>query len=497
MTNEKTKPTYEELELEVAKLRAELAHLKRMIFGQKRERFIPAHTDSQMILSEVANIETTQPALKTETISYTRRKPVTSQPVGHGRQALPADLPRKEIVIEPEQIVPGMKKIRDEVTEVLEYVPPSFFVLKYIRPIYALPQEEGVVIGQLPSRPIDKGIAGPGFLAQILIDKYIDHLPLYRQWKRNQRLGIDIPESTMGGWVKACGDLLRPLYECQKDKVLSSPYLMVDETTIHVLDRDKKGKTHLGYYWVYYSPPFRQVFFEYRQGRNQEAPAQTLKTFKGYLQTDGYAGYELVSSQPGITPLACMAHARRYFFDAQPTDSSLRLWMLDHIQALYDIEAQAKKRNLSSVERFQLRQAESIPVLDAMEKWLHENCTRVLPKSDLAKAIGYMMNRWQLLRRYASDGLVEIDNNLVENAIRPIALGRKNYLFAGSHEGAQRAAIIYTLVANAGLANKNPFDYLRDVLSRISDHPFNRLSELLACNYQPLPETAEQSVQPQ
>ena len=225
MTNEKTKPTYEELELEVAKLRAELAHLKRMIFGQKRERFIPAHTDSQMILSEVANIETTQPALKTETINYTRRKPVTSQPVGHGRQALPADLPRKEIVIEPEQIVPGMKKIRDEVTEVLEYVPPSFFVLKYIRPIYALPQEEGVVIGQLPSRPIDKGIAGPGFLAQILIDKYIDHLPLYRQWKRNQRLGIDIPESTMGGWVKACGDLLRPLYDCQKDKVLSSPYL--------------------------------------------------------------------------------------------------------------------------------------------------------------------------------------------------------------------------------------------------------------------------------
>lgn len=491
------KPSYEELEFEIEKLRTELAHLKRMIFGQKRERFIPVQANDQMVMSEVAELETISPAQKTETINYTRRKPATSRPVGHGRQTLPADLPRQEIVIEPENPVPGMKKIRDEVTEILEYVPPSFFVLKYVRPVYALPQEEGMLIGQLPSRPIDKGIAGPGLLAQILIDKYIDHLPLYRQWKRFLRMDVDIPVTTMGGWVQASADLLRPLYEIQKENLLTSSYLMADETTIHVLDRDKKGKTHLGYYWVYFSPPLRQVFFDYQYGHGQQGPLNILASFKGHLQSDGLSTYEPVIRKLGIHHLSCMAHARRYFFEAGPVNSPLRLWMLEKIQALYEIEERARKGNLSSDDRFKLRQEESIPILDAMGKWLHENCTRVLPKNDMGIAIGYMMSRWDLLRRYTTDGRFEIDNNMVENAIRPVALGRKNYLFAGSHEGAQRAAIIYTLVANAGLANKNPFDYLRDVLSRISDHPFNRLSELLACNWHPLPETAVQSVQPQ
>ena len=490
------KPSYEELVLENEKLRVELAHLKRMIFGQKRERFIPVQATDQMVISEVAELETIAPALKTETISYTRRKPVVSQPVGHGRQTLPANLPRKEIVIEPESPVPGMKKIRDEVTEILEYVPPSFFVLKYVRPVYALPQDEGMLIGHLPSRPIEKGIAGPGLLAQILIDKYIDHLPLYRQWKRFLRLDVNIPVTTMGGWVQACAELLRPLYELQKEQVVTSSYMMADETTIHVLDRNKKEKTHLGYYWVYFSPPLRQVLFDYQSGHGQQGPLNILASFKGHLQSDGLSTYEPVIRKLGLHHLSCMAHARRYFFEAGPVDSPLRLWMLEKIQALYEIEERARKGELSYENRHCLRQDESIPILDAMEKWLHENCTKVLPKSKMGMAIGYMMSRWDLLRRYATDGRFEIDNNLVENAIRPVALGRKNYLFAGSHEGAQRAAIIYTLVANAGLANKNPFNYLRDVLSRISDHPFNRLSELLACNWQPLPQAADQTVQP-
>ena len=231
-----------------------------MIFGQKRERIIPVQVNDQMVMSEVAELETIAPTHKTETISYTRRKSGVSQPVGHGRQMLPANLPRKEIVIEPESPVPGMKKIRDQVTEILEYVPPSFFVLKYVSPVYALPQEEGMLIGQLPSRPIDKGIAGSGLLAQILIDKYIDHLPIYRQWKRFLRMDADIPVTTMGGWVKACAGLPRPLYELQKEQVVASSYMMADETTIHVLDRNKKGKTHLGYYWVYFSPRFGKSF---------------------------------------------------------------------------------------------------------------------------------------------------------------------------------------------------------------------------------------------
>jgi len=489
-----SKPSYDELLFENEKLRTELACLKRMIFGQKRERFVPVSSDDQMIMLEVAELASPEPARKMETIQYTRRKPVTSKPVPHSRQALPADLPRKEIVIEPEKQIPGMKKIRDEITEVLEFVPPSFFVIKYVRPVYALPQDQGVIIGALPSRPIEKGLAGPGFLAQLLIDKFVDHLPLYRQWKRNLRLGIDIPESTLGGMAQSCGELLMPLWRSQIQQVLQSPYLMVDETPIRVLDRDKNGKTHQGYYWVYYSPPLRQVFFDYRHSRSQAGPQDMLKLYKGYVQSDGYAGYEAVMRQNGVIALSCMVHARRNFYEAEPLDSPLRSWMLDSIQKLYEIEDRA--RRLSREVRFHLRQAEAVPILDEMEKWLHENCTRVLPKSDLGKAIGYMMNRWDRLRRYASDGLLEIDNNLVENAIRPIALGRKNYLFAGSHEGAKRAAVIYTLVTSAALAGLNPFVYLRDVLSRIADHPIKELQQLLPHHWKPLHDSDIRIIQP-
>jgi len=485
------KPTYEELLLENEKLRAELVYFKRMIFSQKRERFVPIRNDEQMVIAEVAQLEKAEPERRVETISYTRRKPATSQPVPHSRQTLPATLPRKEIVILPKQDVTGLKKIRDEITEVLEYKPGTFFVKKYIRPLYALPEDEGVLIGELPSRPIDKGIAGPGLLAEILINKYIDHLPLYRQRKRFKRQDIDIPLSTMSGWVQACAELLRPLYELYKEQVLNSSYIMADETTIRVLDREKKGSTHLGYYWVYYSPPTRQVFFDYRDGRSRAGPLDILRLFQGYLQSDGYAGYEAIVQGPGVIPLACMAHARRNFFEVQPDDSPHRLWMLEKIQTLYEIEQRAREGHLTPEDRYHLRQSESLPILDAIKKWLHENSTQVLPKSKLSQAIGYMLNRWDRLCRYVSDGLLEIDNNLVENAIRPIALGRKNYLFAGSHDGAQRAAIIYTLVANGGLAKKETFAYLSDVLNRISDHPYNRLSELLACNWQPVADLSE------
>jgi transposase len=272
------KLTYEELELKVELLEAELATLKRLIFGQKRERFIPEQNIAQLVFFNDEPSRDMKP--QTETIHYTRRKRQSEQKP-HGRNPLPAHLPRKEIVIMPEIDVTGLKKIGQEVTEELEYKPAEFYVNVYIRPKYALPEDEGVVIGSLPSRIIEKGIAGPGLVTQILISKYVDHLPLYRQLQQFKRSDIEIAKSTICGFVKTGCELLVPLYQLQKQQILSTNYLMVDETPIRVLDPEKPGTTHQGYYWVYYEPIGRNVFFDYQKTRSREGPLDILKNFQG------------------------------------------------------------------------------------------------------------------------------------------------------------------------------------------------------------------------
>jgi transposase len=477
------KPTYEELAIENVRLKAELANLKRLIFGQKRERFFPAGGDeNQMVLTGFD--QKNQPEIKTEQISYIRHK-VVKNPSPHSRQPLPSHLPRKEIVIEPEEDTKDMKKIGEEITEELEYKPGSLYVNRYIRPKYARADGEGIVIGMLPSRPIEKGMAGPGLLAHIMISKFVDHLPIYRQRKQFLRQGVDLPETTVYGWVKASCDLLLPLYEVQKKRILASDYLMVDETPIRVLDPMKSGVTHQGYYWVYYDPVQNEALFDYRMSRSRAGPNELLENFIGHLQTDGYTGYDEVSGKKEVVSVGCMAHGRRYFMESRDSNTESSDWMLTHIQKLYKIERQAREAGLSPKERYQLRQEKSVPVLEAMKAWLDQESLKVLPKSVMGKAIGYMINQWPRLVVYVTDGRLEIDNNLVENAIRPVALGRKNYLFAGSHDGARQAALIYTMVSNARLKNLDSFSYIRDVISRISDHPQKRIDELLACNWKP------------
>lgn len=475
-------PTYEELLAEVISLRAELGQLKRLIFGQKRERFVPFNHPSQLEIALADAKRESAPVAETRTITYTRKdKSRPSTPPS--RHPLPASLPREEIIIEPQEDVSGLKKIGADITEELEYTPGKLFVKRYIRPKYARPEGEGVVIGALPSRPIDKGIPGPGLLAHVLISKFVDHLPLYRQRQQFRRQDVALSDSTLCGWVKASCGLLNPLYEALRSEILTAPYLMGDETPIRVLDSSQPGKCHLGYHWVYYAPLAKLAYFDYQPSRSRDGPQQMLKNFLGYLQTDGYAAYEAITCRSEVTAVGCWAHGRRYFVEAQDSDGERAEWMLSQIQQLYQIERQAREASSSHDERYRLRQESAQPILITIKAWLDQQVRQVLPKSALGKAIGYTLGQWSKLEKYVSDGRLEIDNNLIENAIRPVALGRKNYLFAGSHEGAKRAALIYSLVATAKLHGVEPFAYLKDILNRTADHPRSRVAELLPQNW--------------
>ena len=474
--------SYDELLAENIQLKQELADIKRLIFGQKRERFIPGQLDHQ--LSFGLGLEpSAEHEESTEQITYKRKKKTTKY-TPHSRQELPAHLPRKEIIIEPEESTEGLTKIGEEITEELDYKPGTLFVNRYIRPKYAKGKSEGVIIGDLPSRPIDKGIPGPGLLSHIFISKFVDHLPLYRQRQQFKRQGVELSASTLDNWITSGYDLLFPLYEIQRERIITKEYLMADETPIQVLDKLIKGRTHRGYFWVYYDPLGKEILFDYQNSRSRAGPFQVLKDFKGYLQTDGYNVYDEIGQWESITLLGCMAHARRYFDKSLSNDKKRSEWMLIQIQDLYKIEALARDNHYPCEKRYNLRQRESVPILNEMKAWLDTKALQVLPKSALGKAIGYMLGRWKYLKRYVDDGRFEIDNNLIENAIRPVALGRKNYLFAGSHNGAKRAALIYTLVANAKLQGLEPFAYMRDILSRIADYPYKELADLLPVNWE-------------
>ena len=472
------KEKYEELTIQHIQLKHELDQLKRLVFGSRHERFVPTTPQEQLALGlDVQQVQPPVPSV--QTIEYTRkRKEASSEKLQTGRMKLPASLPREQVIIEPAQDVSGWIKIGEEITEELERIPGKLFVRQYVRPKYAKPDGNGVVIGELPSRPIDKGIAGPGLLAQIIIDKYTDHLPIHRQVQRFEREGMKLPSSTLTDWISATCALLDPLYEVLRKEVLSSTYLQADETPIKVLDKAKKGTTHRGFHWVYHAPQERLVLFDYREGRGREGPTECLKDFKGYLQTDGYAVYEDFDKKPGITLLHCMAHARRKFDEAKDNDLVRASHVLTEMQKLYALERQAKENALSVDELYQIRR-KIIPVLDDLKQWMLENYRSVLPQSAIGQAIYYSLQRWDKLCLYTTDGRLQIDNNLVENAIRPVAIGRKNYLFAGSHNGARRAAMLYSLLGTCKINGVNPFEWLREVLTRIPDHPVNNLQQLL------------------
>ena len=466
------------LTAELLYYKQELARLKRMIFGSRSERHIGSDPLQLSLALEVETID--QPERETQQITYTRSK--AEHKKGSAiRLALPSHLHREEHIIEPQEDVSGARKIGEVITEVLEYTPGKFYVERYVRPKYVLPQEERIIIGELPTMPIPRGNAGAGLLAHLLISKYTDHLPFYRQVQQFKRQDIDIAESTISGWFAATCRILEPLYERLVSRVRQSSYLMADETPIPVQTRDKPGSTHKGYHWVYYAPEEKLVCFDYRKGRGRDGPQEFLARFRGMLQSDGYNAYDLFENKEGITLYGCMAHARRKFEHAKDNDPERAEYVLERMRKLYMIEREARESNLPYEERKKLRIEKSLPVLQELEQWMKEQLPQVLPKSAIGQAIAYTLGLWNRLTRYVHNGKVEIDNNLIENSIRPVALGRKNYLFAGSHQAAQQAAMIYSFLGTCKINNIEPYEWLKSTLQRIPDQSIQNLDELLPC----------------
>jgi len=413
-----------------------------------------------------------------------------------GRKPLPESLPRirEEILPKSEDLLchcgREKEKFGEEITEELDFKPASFFVKEIVRPKYACKDfADGVTIADAPFRPIQKGMPGSGLLAQVSIAKYVDHLPLYRQEKIFKRHGVDISQSTMVNWIKNTYELLTPVYEEIKTEVLKSFCINADETGVRVLDKDKKHTCHNGYVWVYVGDN-STVFMEYRKSRNRDGPSKLLTGFKGYLQADAYGGYNEIVSGGNITRLGCWAHARRKFFDCETTDPELSKEIINTIKGLYAVESNAKDNKLSAKEIFELRQKNSKPILDEIKDWLEDKQLRTLPKSPMGKAISYSLKQWDELIEYLNDGKLSIDKNVAERAIRPIAVGRKNWMFCGSHEGAKRMALIYTLVETYKMQGVEPFEYLRDVISRISAYPMKKIYDLTPMGWKKLREKA-------
>lgn len=484
MEVEKLQRKYEQLETENLRLQTRVQELARILYGQKRERFENPDQPKLPFTEEPEKVEAREKET-IEKITYDRKKPVKQHP---GRQPLPEHLPVKEVVIEPEEDVTGMVQIGQEVTDVLEYQSASFYILRYIRPKYARKEQEGIAVAKLPERTFDKCMAGNGLLTSIVVDKYVDHLPLYRQIERFKRQKIPISPSTVDGWVQQVGGLLEIIYDHLLKQTRSKGYLQADETPIKVLDRDKKGSCHLGYFWVYRSPIDKTVLFHYQTGRSGRAAREILDGFKGYLQTDGYQVYDSIARSKDIIHLNCWAHARREFDKARLNDKERASIALSFIQSLYNVEADARQNELSAQQRKELRLQKSLPILNAFGKWMAEalKSREVLPKSSMGKAIAYTLGRWDNLNAYLNDGMLEIDNNLIENTIRPVALGRKNYLFAGSHEGARRAAIFYSFFATCKVEGVNPAHWLKYVLDNIQNTKINQLENLYPKNFKEL-----------
>lgn len=481
--------TYDELLTDYLAVKHELAQLKRMIFGQKRERFVPSVPEEQMVLEALFDqVQGGIPgfAETPDKISHESRKKK-----GHGRKPLPDDILREEHVIDvPESdktcscCGKQKKHIGDDVTEELEYKPAVFFVNRYVRPKYVCPDcsGEGVATAALPPRPIDKGIAGPWLLAYIIVSKFVDHLPLYRLQQMFMRYGININRSTMVGWLAEICGYLEAIYLAMKEELVTKSFLIqADETTLKVLDDTVVDKCLLGYLWPFVGDG-KLAVFEFRDSRSREGPTDFLTDFKErYLLSDGYAGYNQVIEKNGLKHLMCWAHARRKFFENKDLAPEFATKVLGLIGELYDVEREAK--DMKPELRKTLRADQSTGILATLKSLLENPGSTILPKNKIAEAVAYTLNHWSQLTRFLDDGRLPIDNNLCENTLRPVALGRKNWLFAGSLEGAKRMAIIDSLVATCKLNGINPFDYFATVLPIVAGYPANKIADLIPTNW--------------
>lgn len=456
-----------------AVLKHRLEQLERIIFGQKSEKTDPERIDGQSTLFdteeyEVGNIE------EIEVPAHTRKK----QKKHPGRNAFPSHLPVQEEVLEPEEDTTGMEKIGEEVTETLEYKPADLYIRRRIRPKYARPKNQGVVIASLPSRPIEKGIAEASLLSHLFISKFCDHLPFYRQRQIFMRkYQWDVAASTLNSWFVRCCTLMKPLYRYMGKEILKSEYIQVDETPLKVQDVQKQGKTHRGYQWVYQSPEKKIVYFQYDKTRSMSACKKIISRYNGILQCDGYVVYDKIAAKTEIEFVGCLAHARRKFYEAKSNEPQGSKRALQFFRVLYSHEKEVKalKSEGKLEEAGEIREQKSMKVMKEFKKWIGVQAQETLPKSVYGKALQYTINQWPKLRRAVANVRVEIDNNLIENKIRPLALGRKNYLFAGSHAGAERIAMMYTFIGTCIARNVNPYEWMKETLERL---PTTQMIEL-------------------
>jgi transposase len=479
--------------LEIEKLKFQIAKLRRMQFGRSSERIT---RQIEQLELQLEDLETGEAEEIAEAEAADCPAPIRER-ARPKRKPLPEHLPRHEIVHEPEvdgtctcpDCGGGMARLGEDVTEVLDYVPGHFQVIRHIRPKYACKACDAITQAPAPAMPTPRGRATPATLAHLLVSKYCDHLPLYRQSEIYAREGMDLDRSTLCDWVGQAAWLLQPIVETIRRHVFAAEKVHGDDTTVPVLSPGL-GRTKTGRLWVYVrddrpfcgtAPPAAAYF--YSPDRSGEHPARHLTEFTGFLQADGYAGFEALydpgRTHPGpITEVACWAHCRRKVFDVwESTKSPMAKEAIDRIAAFYVIEAKAQASPLA--ERLAHR-TETAPLLAAFFEWAEKTIAKLSAKSELAEAFRYTIKRREALSRFLTDGRLEIDNNIAENAMRSIALGRKNYLFAGSDIGGGRAAAMYTLVHTAKLNSVNPEAYLRDTLARIAEgHPISRIDELL------------------
>ena len=384
------------------------------------------------------------------------------------RQPLPAHLETERVVLAPEEVQAqpaGWRKLGEEITEELDWKPAKFIQRLYIRPKYA--NAERSVIAPLPARLIEKGLPGAGLVTQVIVSKYEDHLPLYRQERiYRERHGVNLSRQTMCGWVEEAARWLQPIYREMKAGLVAGDYLQVDETPIRYLDPDVKGKSQSGWLWVY-SHPRGDVVFDWNISRSREGPREFLKEFGGALQTDGYGVYEsLARERAELILVGCWAHVRRNFHEAL-NEGRVAAWFVGQIALLYAVEKKLRARQAGPRLRAAVRASESRMVLARLRRAMESVRRRVLPKSQLGQALDYALARWAALTRYVDAGRLEIDNNLCENAIRPTAIGKKNFLFIGHPEAGWRSAVIYSVLGSCRRHGINPDEYLRDVFERL------------------------------
>jgi transposase len=486
------------LRLTIEKLKIELTYLKRMRYGRSSEKMDSADLQLELLGAALTALQpeaTTGVAGSGDNVTDladARRKRQAKSARPTLRQ-LPDHLPREDVIHTNSANCTcgacgtGLRQIGQDVSEVLDYEPGSFKVIRHVRPKFACATCHTITQAPAPSRPIDRGLAGAGLLAQVVVAKYCDHLPLYRQSQIYARDGVEIDRSTLVDWVAGCARLLQPLADAARRYVMSAYKIHTDDTPVPVLSPGR-GKTKTARLWVYarddrtaadMSPA--AVWFQYSPDRKGENPRRHLAGFTGVLQADAYAGYDRLFADGQIVEAACWAHARRKYFEIHERQDkiagTLAHQALQHISALYAIEKEI--RGKPADERCRRRQTHARPLLDELHRWLNNTLGQLSAKSPMALAIGYSLSNWRALVRYADDGRIEMDNNTAERALRSVVLGRKNYLHFGSDAGGQRAAVLYSLIGTCKLNGIDPYAYLRHVLERIADHPINRVAELL------------------